>query len=67
MYYVHQEFLGYVRANASYVPYANASYVSHMSYHDFDTSYVLMRNKFGRVVTLYVGPLCGCQNVLSLT
>jgi hypothetical protein len=27
-----------------------------MSYHDFDASYVLMRNKFGRVVVLYVGP-----------
>jgi hypothetical protein len=27
-----------------------------MSYHDFDASYVLMRNKFGRVVALYVGP-----------
>jgi hypothetical protein len=27
-----------------------------MSYHDFDSSYILMRNKFGRVVALYVGP-----------
>jgi hypothetical protein len=27
-----------------------------MSYHDFDSSYVLMRNKFGRVVALYVAP-----------
>jgi hypothetical protein len=27
-----------------------------MSYHDFDASYVFMRNKFGRVVVLYVGP-----------
>jgi hypothetical protein len=26
-----------------------------MSYHDFDTSYVLMRNRFSRVVALYVG------------
>jgi hypothetical protein len=31
--------------NASY-SYANASHVSHMSYHDFDVSYMLMRNKF---------------------
>jgi hypothetical protein len=30
--------------NASY-SYTNASHVSHISYHDFDTSYVLMRNK----------------------
>jgi hypothetical protein len=27
-----------------------------MSYHDFDASYVLMRNKFDRVVALYVRP-----------
>jgi hypothetical protein len=26
-----------------------------MSYHDFDASYVLMKNKFGRVIALYVG------------
>jgi hypothetical protein len=42
--------------NANHSSYANASYVSYMSYHDFDASYVLMRNKFGRVVALYVGP-----------
>jgi hypothetical protein len=54
--------------------YANASYVSHISYHDFDAYYVFMRNKFSRVVTLYVGPhynrsktYVWCQNVLSLT
>jgi hypothetical protein len=35
---------------------ANASYVSHMSYHEFDASYVPMRNKFGRIVALCVGP-----------
>jgi hypothetical protein len=27
-----------------------------MSYHDYDASYALMRNKFGRVVALYVEP-----------
>jgi hypothetical protein len=42
--------------HVSYASNANASYVSHMSYHDFDGSYVLMRNKFRRVVALYVGP-----------
>jgi hypothetical protein len=45
--------------NTNYVSYAsnaNDSYISHMSYHDFDASYILMRNKFGRVVALYVGP-----------
>jgi hypothetical protein len=34
----------------------HASYVSHMSYHDFDASYVLMRNKFDKVIVLHVGP-----------
>jgi hypothetical protein len=42
--------------NANHVSYTSASYISHMSYHDFDVSYVLMRNKFGRVISLYVGP-----------
>jgi hypothetical protein len=41
--------------NSSY-PYTNASHVSHMSYHDFDASYVLMRNKFGKIITLHVRP-----------
>jgi formylmethanofuran dehydrogenase subunit D len=41
--------------NASY-PYTNASHVSHMSYHDFDASYVLMRNKFGKTIVLHVEP-----------
>jgi hypothetical protein len=27
-----------------------------MSYHDVDASYVLMRNKIGKIITLYVGP-----------
>jgi hypothetical protein len=40
----------------NHISYAKASYVSHMSYHDFDASYVLMRNKFGKIVALYVGP-----------
>jgi hypothetical protein len=42
--------------NANHVSYTSASYVSHMSYHNFDASYILMRNKFDRVVVLYVGP-----------
>jgi hypothetical protein len=36
--------------------YANASYVSHISYHNFDTSYVLMRNKIGKIIPLHIGP-----------
>jgi hypothetical protein len=42
--------------NTNHISYANASYVSHMSYHDFYASYVLMRNKFGKIIALYVGP-----------
>jgi cobalamin biosynthesis protein CbiD len=41
--------------NVSY-SHANASHVSHMSYHDFDASYVLMRNKIGKIIALHVGP-----------
>jgi hypothetical protein len=41
--------------NASY-PYINTSHVSHMSYHNFDASYVLMGNKFEKFITLYVEP-----------
>jgi hypothetical protein len=41
--------------NVSY-PYTNASHVSHMSYNDFDASYVLMRNKLGKIIALHVGP-----------
>jgi hypothetical protein len=32
---------------------ANASY---MPYHTFDASYVLMKNKYRKVITLYIGP-----------
>jgi hypothetical protein len=41
--------------NASY-SYTNASHVSHMSYHDFDVFYVLMRNKLRKIIALHVGP-----------
>jgi hypothetical protein len=40
--------------NASY-PYANASHVSHISYHNFDAFYVLMRNNIGKIVALHIG------------
>jgi hypothetical protein len=42
-------------SNVSY-PYTNASHVSHMSYHDFDASYVLMRNNLEKIIVLHVGP-----------
>jgi hypothetical protein len=41
--------------NVSY-SYTNASHVSHISYHDFNASYVLMRNKFDKIIALHVGP-----------
>jgi hypothetical protein len=41
--------------NASYL-YTNISHVSHMSYHDFDASYVLMRKNFEKIITLHIGP-----------
>jgi hypothetical protein len=41
--------------NASY-SYTNASHVSHMSYQDFDASYVLLRNKLGKIIALHVRP-----------
>jgi hypothetical protein len=36
--------------------YANVSHVSHISYHNFDASYVLMKNKIGKIVALHIGP-----------
>jgi hypothetical protein len=27
-----------------------------MSYHNFDASYVLMRNKIGKIIALHIGP-----------
>jgi hypothetical protein len=36
--------------------YANTSHVSHMSYHDLGASYVLMTNKFEKIIVLHVGP-----------
>jgi hypothetical protein len=59
--------------NASY-SYANASHVSHMSYHDFNASYVLMRNKLGKLLSCILGHttrgyrlVCGCPSALLLT
>jgi hypothetical protein len=41
--------------NASYAC-TNASHVSHMSYPNFDASYVLMRKKIRKIIALHVGP-----------
>jgi hypothetical protein len=64
-----QEFIKFTKANVQQekkqriktnnnasCSYTNASHVSHMSYHDFDASYVLMRNKLGKIIALHVEP-----------
>jgi hypothetical protein len=61
-----QEFIMFTKANVQQEKKQNikttnnASYsytnVSHMSYHDFDASYMLMRNNFEKIITLHVGP-----------
>lgn len=30
----------------------NVSHIPYMSYHDFDVSYILMRNKFGKIIAM---------------
>jgi hypothetical protein len=69
MYTKGQEFIKFIKANiqqekkqnikttnnASYA-YTNASHVSHMSYQDFDASYILTRNKIGKIIALNIGP-----------
>jgi hypothetical protein len=42
--------------STNHISYTNVSYVSHMCYHDFDASYVFMRNKFDKIIVLYVDP-----------
>jgi hypothetical protein len=42
--------------NTNHVFYVNASYVFHMSYHEFNASYILMRNKLGKIIALYIEP-----------
>jgi hypothetical protein len=41
--------------NASY-SYTDTSHISYMSYRDFNASYVLMRNKFGKIIALHIEP-----------
>jgi hypothetical protein len=58
--------------NVSY-SYTNASHISNMSYHDFDVSYMLMRNKLDKIIVLYVGPhhkrsnICVCMPKCLIT
>jgi hypothetical protein len=60
-----QEFIKFTKGNSHLVKQDNKASnhisnvdanTSYMSYHDFDVSYVLIKNKCGRVVALYVGP-----------
>jgi hypothetical protein len=63
-----KEFIKFIKANAhqekqdnkatNHVSYASKFNVnvSHIPYHVFYASYVLMRNKFGKVIAMYVGP-----------
>jgi hypothetical protein len=82
-----QEFIKFTMANVQQekkqrikttnsVPYsyANASHVSHMSYRDFDASYVLMRNKIVKLLPFMLGHttrdqklVYGCPSALLLT
>jgi hypothetical protein len=39
----------------NYVSNVDANY-SYIPYHSFDAAYVLMKNKHGKVIALYVGP-----------
>jgi hypothetical protein len=63
----HQRFIKFTKANVQQEKkqstkitinvshsYANASHISYMSYHNFDASYVLMRNKIGKVIALHI-------------
>jgi hypothetical protein len=59
--------------NVSY-SYANASHVSHMSYHDFNASYVLMRLSLVKLLLYMLGHItraqklvCGFPSALLLT
>jgi hypothetical protein len=47
-----QEFIKFTKANIQ----QEKKQMENKSYHDFDASYVLMENKFGKVIALHVGP-----------
>jgi hypothetical protein len=60
-----QEFIKFIKGNSHQVKQDNkaANHVSnvdanvfYMSSHTFDASYVLMKNKHGKIIALYVGP-----------
>jgi hypothetical protein len=59
-----QEFIKFTKNNSHHVKQDNKTNnhisntdvnVSYMSYHAFDTSYILIKNKYRKVITLYVG------------
>jgi hypothetical protein len=72
-----QEFIKFTKANVQqekkqsikttnndYYSYTNASHVSHMSYHDFDASYVLMRNKLKKLLLYKLGHITRGQRLV---
>jgi hypothetical protein len=60
-----QEFIKFTKGNSHQVKQDNkaTNYISnvdanasYMPCHAFDSSYVLMKNKYGKIIALYVGP-----------
>jgi hypothetical protein len=60
-----QEFIKFIKDNSHQVKQDNktTNHISnvdanayYMLYHAFDASYILIKNKYGKVITLYVGP-----------
>jgi hypothetical protein len=72
------EFIKFIKDNSHQVKQDNkaTNHVSHvdtnatyMPYHAFDASYVLIKNKYEKVIALYVGThhkklVCGCPKCL---
>jgi hypothetical protein len=70
----HEEKQSIKTTNNTFYSYANTSHVSHMSYHDFDAFYVLMRNKLRKSLPYMLGHttrdqrlVCGFLSALLLT
>jgi hypothetical protein len=50
-----EEFIKFINANIQQEKKQNIKTTNNRSYHDFDSSYALMRNKLQRVIILHVG------------
>jgi hypothetical protein len=53
-----QEFIKFTKGNSHQVKQDNkaTNYISNVDANAFDASYVLMKNKYGKVIALYIGP-----------